>query len=99
MYASVRLTQAKPGTIDEIGERVTDGFVDIVSQIPGFVGYYVLNVGSDKLVTVSIFEDDAGARASIQASNDWVSKNITEWLARPLEIMEGRVIAYKRKPE
>lgn len=99
MYASVRLTQAKPGTIDEIGQRVTDDFVDVVSKIPGFVGYYVLNVGSDKLVTVSIFEDAEGARASIQASHEWVGKNITEWLAKPLEIMEGHVIAYKRRPE
>jgi heme-degrading monooxygenase HmoA len=99
MYASIRLTQAKPGTVDEIGQRVTDDFVNIVSKIPGFVGYYVLNVGGDKLVTVSIFDDDKGARASIQASHEWVSKNITEWLAQPLEIMEGSVIAYKRKSE
>jgi oxalate decarboxylase/phosphoglucose isomerase-like protein (cupin superfamily) len=97
MYASVRLTQAKPGTVEEIGQRVTDDFVAIVSRIPGFVGYYVINVGGDKLVTVSIFEDDKGARASIQASHDWVSENITEWLAQPLEIMEGRVIAHKTK--
>jgi heme-degrading monooxygenase HmoA len=97
MYASVRLTQAKPGSIDEIGQRVTDDFVPIVSNIPGFLGYYVINVGGDKLVTVSIFEDGKGTRASIQASHEWVSKNITEWLAQPLEIMEGRVIAHKMK--
>jgi hypothetical protein len=48
-------------------------------------------------VTVSIFEDEQGARASIQASYDWVNQNITEWLARPLDIMEGQVIAYKTK--
>ena len=97
MYASIRLTQARPGSVDEIGKRVTSDFVPIVSQIPGFIGYYVINVGGDKLATVSIFENDEGARASIQASHEWVSENITEWLASPLEIMEGRVIAYKTK--
>lgn len=97
MYASVRVTQAKPGTVDKIGQRVTDDFVPIVSKIPGFIGYYVINMGGDKLVTVSIFEDDKGTRASIQASHEWVSENITEWLAQPLEIMEGRVIADKAR--
>ncbi len=65
MYASVRVTQAKQGSVDQIGQRVTDDFVPIVSDIPGFLGYYVVSVGSDKLVTVSIFEDAEGARASI----------------------------------
>lgn len=97
MYASVRITQAKPGSADKIGQRVTDDFVPIVSKIPGFVGYYVISVGGDKLMTVSIFEDDKGALASIQASYEWVSQNITEWLARPLDFMEGPVIAYKTK--
>jgi hypothetical protein len=97
MYSSVRLTQAKAGSVDKIGERVAQDFVPLVSKIPGFIGYYVINVGGDKLVTVSIFEDDAGARESIQVSREWVGKNITEWLAQPLEIMEGRVIASKTK--
>jgi hypothetical protein len=97
MYASVRVTQAKQGLAGKIGQRVTDDFVPIVSQIPGFIGYYVINMGGDKLVTVSIFEDDKGARASIQASYEWVSHNITDWLARPLDIMEGPVIAHKTK--
>ena len=97
MYASVRLTQATPGSVGKIGQRVTDDFVPLVSKIPGFVGYYVLNVGGDRLVTISIFEDSQGAQASIQASYEWVNENITEWLARPLDIMEGQVIAYKTK--
>ena len=97
MYASVRLTQAKAGSVDKIGERVTKDFVPIVSKIPGFIGYYVINVGGDKLVTVSIFEDENGTRESIQESREWVSEAISEWLAQPLEIMEGRVIASKTK--
>jgi heme-degrading monooxygenase HmoA len=97
MYASVRVTQAKPGSADKIGERITQDFVPVVSQIPGFVGYYVIKTGGDQLVTVSIFEDGKGTQASIQASYEWVSKNISEWLARPLDIMEGRVIASKSK--
>lgn len=97
MYASVRVTQAKPGSVDKIGQRVTDDFMPIVSKIPGFIGYYVINTGGDQLVTVSIFEDDKGAQASIQASYEWVSKNITEWLARPLDILEGRIIASSTK--
>jgi hypothetical protein len=97
MYASVRVTQAKPGSVDKIGQRVTDDFMPIVSEIPGFLGYYAINIGGDKLVTVSIFDDETGARESIQTSYEWVSKNITEWLARPLDIMEGQIIAHKTK--
>jgi heme-degrading monooxygenase HmoA len=97
MYASVRLTQAKTGMAEQIGQRVAEDFVPIVSKIQGFIGYYVMTVGGDKLVTVSIFEDERGTRESIQASHQWVNENITEWLAQPLEILEGRVIAHKTR--
>lgn len=97
MYTSVRITQAKPGSVDKIGQLVTNDFVPIVSALPGFIGYYVISIGGDRLMTISIFEDEKGALASIQASYDWVSQNITEWLARPLDFMEGQVIAHKTR--
>jgi hypothetical protein len=37
MYVSVRKYQATPGSAEEAGRRVEEGFVPIISQVPGFV--------------------------------------------------------------
>ena len=50
-----------------------------------------------KITGLRIFEDENGTRESIQESREWVSEAISEWMAQPLEIMEGRVIASKTK--
>lgn len=97
MNVSVRVTKAKPGTVNKIGDRISKDFLPRVSALPGFIGYYVVDIGGDRLVTISIFEDAQGTRSSIQLSQEWVRENIEESLAAPLEIMDGRVIAYIRK--
>ena len=95
MYASVRMGKTKPGIAKEIGQQVGDGFIPIVSQMAGFVGYFVVDLGGDRLMTISLFEDGTGTRESITAAQQWIQKNAADTMAGPLEILEGRVIAYK----
>ena len=39
MYAAVRKYKTTPGAVSKLIQRVQEGFVPIISQVPGFVAY------------------------------------------------------------
>src|SRR5690348_804793 len=63
-YAVLRRYHVKAGATAEIAQRARTGFVPIISQTPGFVAWYLIDIGKDTLVAVSIFKDQAGAQES-----------------------------------
>jgi hypothetical protein len=95
MYASIRRGKANPGATAEIARRVTEEFIPVISQVPGFVAYYAVDLGEDNLATVSIFTDKAGAEESGRRAADWVKQNLGPLMAGPLEIMVGEVVVHK----
>jgi antibiotic biosynthesis monooxygenase len=91
MYVAVRRYQVKAGSIDELARRAQEGYVPLVSQVPGFVAYYGVAAGNDRIFTVSVFQDQAGADESTRLAADWVSQNIAEFLQGPPEVTAGEV--------
>jgi len=97
MYVAVRKYQTASGAAEEIGRRVEAGFVPIISQAPGFVAYYAVNAGNDVVVSVSVFQDQAGADESNRMAANWVKQNLASLLPNPPEITAGEVMTYKAK--
>lgn len=98
MYVSVRrynITDAS--AIDEIVHRATNGFVPIISQTPGFIAYYGVAAEDDVIVTVSIFEDQAGADESSRRAADWVRQNLADYVTGIPQITAGEVQFHKTK--
>jgi hypothetical protein len=96
MYATVRRYE---GVTDprEAGRRVNEGFVPLVSQIPGFVGYFWVDAGGGVMVSMSVFQDQAGAKESNKRAADWVRQNLAPLLPNPPQITAGEVVAQKPK--
>jgi hypothetical protein len=46
MYAAIRQFKAKPGSADALAERIK-GAVPIISEVSGFMGYYVIYAPDD----------------------------------------------------
>ena len=95
MYASIRRATGKAGTTAEIAQKVRDGFIPITSAVPGFKAYYLVDIGNDVVMTVSIFEHKAGAEESGRRAADWVKENLAPLMASPLEVMVGEVTVHK----
>ena len=95
MYASVRRYKTDPGSADELVRRVDEGFVPIVTKEPGFVAYHVLDAGDGALVSISVFEDQAGAEESDRMAADWVGENLTSLLPNAPEITAGEVRVHR----
>jgi hypothetical protein len=94
MYASVRRYQTDPGSVDEVLRRVDEGFAPIVIT-GGFMDYYVLDAGGGVILSISVFEDKAGAEESDRLAVDWVGQNLASLIPGPPEITAGEVRVHK----
>ena len=97
MYASVRRYGIHPASLDELKSRVEEGFVPIVSSVPGFVAYYVISEGDGTVFSINIFEDKAGADESTRRAADWVEENIASLVSSTPDVASGKVIVQVQK--
>ncbi len=96
MYVAIRRYQmVESGSVDEVMQRVKDGFIPIIKDGPGFLAYYVLDSGSGTVTSVSVFEDQEGAKESIRMAADWVRENLVSMFPNPPEIIDGEVGAHE----
>lgn len=96
MYATVRRYE---GVTDpsEVARRVNEGFVPLISQVPGFLAYYWVDAGGSVMVSTSIFENQAGAEESNRRAAEWNRQNTATLLPNPPQITAGEVVAHKAK--
>jgi hypothetical protein len=92
MYATIRRYEDVTDP-SEAGRQVSDGFVPLIKQIPGFVAYYWLDAGDGTMASTSVFEDRAGAEASNERAANWVRENIASLLPIPPLMTAGEVVA------
>ena len=89
-FMVIRRRQLKPdASMDELIARVSDGFVPIVREIPGFKEYFFLDAGGGAHLTISVFDDPDAARASTDAAADWATATVAEFIEGPPEVTEG----------
>ena len=94
MYASVRRIE---GVTDpsEVRRQVEEGFVPIISEMPGFVAYYWVDAGDGVMISTSVYEDQSGAEESNRRAAEWVRENLASLLPNPPQITAGEVVAHK----
>ncbi len=90
MYATVRYYEGVTDS-SELGRRVNEGFVPIISEIPGFVDYYFIDSGGGTMISISIFEDQAGVEESNSRAIDWVKQNVDSLVVNPPQVTGGVV--------
>jgi hypothetical protein len=96
MYATVRRFE---GVTDprEVARRVNEGLVPLISQIPGCLAYSWVDAGGGVMVSISLFENQAGAEEANRQAPGWVRQNIAALLPNPPQITAGEVVAHKAK--
>lgn len=94
MYAAIRQAKAKSGVAEELGRRVKEGAIPIISSVQGFMGYYVVYGADDMVTTISIFNDHAGAEESNRRMLGWIKDNVAPLLVSPPIASAGTVIVH-----
>jgi hypothetical protein len=94
VYASIRQAKAKTGMAEELARRIKEGAIPIISDVEGFMSYYVVYAPDDTVTAISIFNDYAGAEESNRRVLAWIEQSLTPLLAGPATAMAGPVIVH-----
>ena len=94
MYAAIRQGKAKAGMAEELARRIKEGAIPIISDVPGFMAYYVVYAPDDTVTAISIFNDYAGAEESNRRALTWIEQNLAPLLAGPATALAGPVIVH-----
>jgi heme-degrading monooxygenase HmoA len=78
MYTAIRAYDLIPGTVEEFIHHVQKSLVPIISQVPGFRAYSLVEVGDNEVVAISSFDSLADAKAAARQTAGWVAEH-TEW--------------------
>lgn len=91
MYAAIRRYNIVEGTADQIIDRVNGTFLPRLREMPGFVAYYVLDVGDGTMAAITISEDRTGADESNRMATEWVRQNLAGLVKSAPVILTGEV--------
>lgn len=94
MFAAVRHYHFRAEDGPTIDRMIRDEFVPLIKRAKGFIRYYWLDTGAGEGVSVSVFQDKAGADESIRLAAEYVKEHASKFLTQKPEIIEGPVRAH-----
>ena len=74
MYAAIRQGKAKTGMAEELTRRIKEGAIPIISDVEGFMGYYVVYAPDDTVTAISLFNNFAGAEEANRRALAWIER-------------------------
>lgn len=97
MYAAIRRYRMDPQRVGEVLQRAREGFGPLFEAAPGFRAYQLVNAGGGQVVSVALFDDQAGAEAAHARIGAWARANMAEYLAGPSDAIDGEVVLHGAK--
>jgi hypothetical protein len=94
MYVAVRRYE---GVSDpqKVAQLVDEGFLPIISEMPGFVAYYCVDAGDGVIVSTSVFEHKEAEEQSNFRAGEFVTEHLAPLLPNPPQVSAGEVVASK----
>src|ERR687885_2870781 len=96
MYVTVRRYEGVANP-KEAGRISDEGFLPIISEMPGFVAYYFVDAGDGVMVSTSVFEHKDAEEQSNFRAGEFVAEHLAPLLPNPPLITAGEVVASKAK--
>jgi hypothetical protein len=94
MYAAIRQATARAGTAEELARRIKEGAIPIISDVEGFMAYYVVYAPDDTVTAISIFNNFASAEEANRRALAWIEQNLGPLLVGPALAVAGPVIVH-----
>ena len=94
MYAAIRQGKAKAGMAEELTRRIKEGAIPIISDVEGFMAYYVVYAPDDTVTAISVFNNVASADESNRLALAWIEENLGPLLVGPATATAGPVIVH-----
>ena len=94
MYVAVRRYEGVTDP-ERVAKLVDEGFIPIISEMPGFVAYYAIDAGDGVMVSTSVFEHKDAEEQSNFRAGEFVQEQLAPLMPNPPQVTAGEVAAYK----
>ena len=94
MYAAVRRFEGVRDS-QKVVQVTKEGYVPIISEMPGFVAYYLVDAGDGVTVSTSVFEHKDAEEQSTFRAGEFVEEHLAPLMPNPPQVTAGEVVAYK----
>ena len=94
MYIAVRRYEGVTDT-KKVAQLARKGFLPIISEMPGFVAYYLVDAGDGVTVSTSVFEHKEAEEQSNFRAGEFVAEHLAPLMPNPPQVTAGEVAAYK----
>jgi hypothetical protein len=97
MYIAVRRYEGVTDT-RKVAQLAREGFLPIISEMPGFMAYYLVDAGDGVVVSTSVFEHkEAEEQSTFRAGGEFVAEHLAPLMPNPPQVTAGEVAAYEAK--
>ena len=96
MYAAVRRFEGVTDS-QKVVQVAKEGFLPLISEMPGFVAHYLVDAGDGVMVAVSVFEHKDAEEQSTFRAGEFVEEREPTLLPNPPQVTAGEVVNYKAK--
>jgi uncharacterized protein with GYD domain len=97
MYLAMRIYRDETPDVVAEAKKRQDSLRQTLSQVPGFVHYYLLDTGQGSLAAVTVCQDKAGVEESVRVAAAWVRANMAQWAPNPPTVVIGEVVVEAAK--
>ena len=94
MYAAIRQAKARTGKAEELATRIKEGAIPIISDVEGFMAYYVVYAGDDTVTAISLFNKYEQAEEANKRALAWIEQELSPLLDGPASAIAGPVIVH-----
>ncbi|TML85000.1 MAG: hypothetical protein E6G08_16220 [Actinobacteria bacterium] len=91
MYAIVRQYEGSPDLVDALVRSESD-VKRIITGISGFKAYYLVRTTEGEATSISVYEDENGAKDSTRQAAEWVRENLPDLAVSPPQVTAGEVV-------
>jgi hypothetical protein len=95
MHATIRRYEGvDQNRTDELTAKVNESLAPKLSELPGFVGYYLIQTGHGVMSSLSLFENSEQAEESTRVAATWVrNEQLETAFPNSPTITSGKVLA------
>jgi hypothetical protein len=94
MYVAVRRYEGVTDS-QKVSKLVDEGFIPIISEMPGFVAYYFVDAGDGVMISTTVFEHKDAEEQTTYRAGQFVAENLAPLLPNPPQVTAGEVVANK----
>ena len=81
----------------EAARLVEEGFIPLISKLPGFISYYWVEAGNGVMISVSVYTNKEAEEESNHIAADFVKQHMVPLLPNAPRVTSGHVVAMGRK--